>query len=84
MCGTYRLRRAADEIRIVFFFQKAFGMNKINELVVSRNLLLNTITGPVTSDLGPDVVRGPPVDHTVVTYRMAYMYNLLIIYLYFM
>jgi hypothetical protein len=54
------VRKAADEIKITFFF-RSFEENKINELVVTSNKLTNDFVGLVTSGLGPDVARGWPV-----------------------
>jgi hypothetical protein len=54
------VRRAADEIIITNFF-KSFGVKKINELVTTSNKLTNNFSGLVTSGLGMDVARGPPV-----------------------
>jgi hypothetical protein len=54
------VRKAADEIKNRDFF-RSFGGKKINELVVSGDKLKNDFAGLVTSVLGPDVARGPPV-----------------------
>jgi hypothetical protein len=54
------VRKAADEIRITIFF-KSFAVRKINELAVTSNKLTNNFAGLITSGLGPDVARGPPV-----------------------
>jgi hypothetical protein len=54
------VRKAADEISIKIFL-KSFGVQKINELVVTVNKLTNHFAGLVISGLGPDVARGPPV-----------------------
>jgi hypothetical protein len=54
------VRKAANDIRITIFF-KPFGARKISKLVVTSNKLTNNFAGPVTSGLGPDVARGPPV-----------------------
>jgi hypothetical protein len=60
-CVALVLRKAADEIRIVIFFYKSFRVNKLNELVVTSNKLTNNFAGLVTSYLGSDMARGPPV-----------------------
>jgi hypothetical protein len=54
------VRKAADEIRITILL-KSFGVKKINKLVVTGNRLTYDFAGLVTSGLGPDVTRGPPV-----------------------
>jgi hypothetical protein len=51
--------KAAEEIRITIF--KHFRMKKVNEFVVTSNKLTNNFAGLVTSGLGPDVARRPPV-----------------------
>jgi hypothetical protein len=50
---------AADEISIVIFF-KFFDVKKINEIVLTSNKL-NNFAGLVTSGLGPNAARSPPV-----------------------
>jgi hypothetical protein len=52
--------KAVDEMRVTIFFI-SLGENKINELVVTSNKLTNNFAGLVTSVLGPDMARGPPV-----------------------
>jgi hypothetical protein len=39
----------------------SFGVKKINELVVTSNKLTNNFVVLNIRDLGPDMVRGPPV-----------------------
>jgi hypothetical protein len=54
------VREEADEIRSLIFY-KSFGINKVNELVVTSNKLTNNFAGLVTSGLGPNVASGSPV-----------------------
>jgi hypothetical protein len=54
------VRKTTDEVRITNFF-KSFGVEKINELVVTSYKLTNNFAGLITNGLGPDVARGPPV-----------------------
>jgi hypothetical protein len=54
------VRKAADKIRITIFFT-FFGMNNVNELVVTSKNFTNNFAGLVTNGLGSDVARGPPV-----------------------
>jgi hypothetical protein len=49
----------ADEIRITIF--KSFGAREITELVRNGDKLTNIFLGLVTSVLGLDLARGPPV-----------------------
>jgi hypothetical protein len=39
------VRKAADEIKITIYFLKSFGVNKINEFVVTSNKLTNNFAG---------------------------------------
>jgi hypothetical protein len=50
--------KAAVKIRIMIFSNPS---EKINELVVTRNKATNNFAGLITSDLGPNVARRPPV-----------------------
>jgi hypothetical protein len=54
------VRKAADEIRITILF-KTLGVKKVNLLVVTGKKLTNNFVDLVTSGLGPDVARRPPV-----------------------
>jgi hypothetical protein len=63
------VRKAADEIRITIF--NSFGVNKINELVVTGNRLTNNFAGLITSGLGLDVARGPPVERADIGYTAS-------------
>jgi hypothetical protein len=42
-------------------FSNPSKQEKINELVVTSNKLTDNFAGLITSGLGPDVARGPPV-----------------------
>jgi hypothetical protein len=42
-------------------FFKSFRAKKMNQLVVTSYKLKNNFVGIITSVLGPDVARGPPV-----------------------
>jgi hypothetical protein len=55
------IHEEADEIRFTIFFFTSFGEVKRIALVVTSNKLTNTFSGLVTSGLGPDVTREPPV-----------------------
>jgi hypothetical protein len=51
-------------MRIAFF--KSFGIKKLNELVVTNNILTDNFVDLVTSGLGPDVPAGRQLDYPVV------------------
>jgi hypothetical protein len=73
------VRKAADEIRITIF-SKSFGVKKINELVITSNKFTNNFSGLVTSCLGPDMARGPPVFHADVERTTFYITRTLFIF----
>jgi hypothetical protein len=56
------MRKAADEIINNDWF-KSFETKKINELVVTSNILKNNVTGLITSGLGPDVALSHQLDN---------------------
>jgi hypothetical protein len=55
---THYVNQQTRRIAILF---TSFCAKKINELAVTSNNLRNNFTGLVTSGLGPDISRGPPV-----------------------
>jgi hypothetical protein len=68
--STALIRKAADEIRITIFFSNP-SEQRNNELVVNSNKLTNNFAGLVTSGLGQDVARGPPVLPRLCSFKCA-------------